>query len=157
MLCVYVYCLVLLEDVEEIVQEVMLWLWENCGDLIIEFLLNQYLFKMIYWRVLNYLMWEQVKIKVEVVFYEWIQVVLCEVDYGCFEELDWKIKEVMVVFFDSYWEVFVMYCFKELSYKEIVEVLDVLLQMVVYCIQQVLKLFCVFLKDYLFMLVWLVG
>ena len=45
MLCAYAHRLVSLEDAEEIVQEVMLWLWENRGDLIIESSLNQYLFK----------------------------------------------------------------------------------------------------------------
>ena len=48
MLCAYAHRLVSLEDAEEIVQEVMLWLWENRGDLIIESSLNQYLFKMTY-------------------------------------------------------------------------------------------------------------
>lgn len=55
MLCAYAHRLVSLEDAEEIVQEVMLWLWENRGDLIIESSLNQYLFKMTYRRVLNHL------------------------------------------------------------------------------------------------------
>ena len=54
MLCAYAHRLVSLEDAEEIVQEVMLWLWENRGDLIIESSLNQYLFKMTYRRVLNH-------------------------------------------------------------------------------------------------------
>mgnify|MGYP002224112762 CR=1 FL=1 len=65
MLCAYAHRLVSLEDAEEIVQEVMLWLWENRGDLIIESSLNQYLFKMTYRRVLNHLTREQVKTKAE--------------------------------------------------------------------------------------------
>ena len=70
MLCAYAHRLVSLEDAEEIVQEVMLWLWENRGDLIIESSLNQYLFKMTYRRVLNHLTREQVKTKAEAAFYE---------------------------------------------------------------------------------------
>ena len=58
---------------------------------------------------------------------------------------------------DSYREAFVMHRFKELSYKEIAEVLDVSPQTVAYRIQQALKLLRVSLKDYLPMLVWLVG
>jgi RNA polymerase sigma-70 factor (ECF subfamily) len=50
-----------------------------------------------------------------------------------------------------------MHRFKELSYKEISEVLDVSPQTVAYRIQQALKLLRVSLKDYLPMLVWLVG
>ncbi len=90
--CAYAHRLVSLEDAEEIVQEVMLWLWENRGDLIIESSLNQYLFKMTYRRVLNHLMREQVKTKAEAAFSERTQAALCEVDYGRFEELDRKIK-----------------------------------------------------------------
>ena len=149
--------LVSLEDAEEIVQEVMLWLWENRGDLIIESSLNQYLFKMTYRRVLNHLTREQVKTKAEAAFYERTQAALCEVDYGRFEELDRKIKEAMAALPDSYREAFVMHRFKELSYKEIAEVLDVSPQTVAYRIQQALKLLRVSLKDYLPMLVWLVG
>lgn len=77
--------------------------------------------------------------------------------YGRFEELDRKIKEAMVALPDSYREAFVMHRFKELSYKEIAEVLDVSPQTVAYRIQQALKLLRVSLKDYLPMLVWLVG
>ena len=138
-------------------QEVMLWLWENRGDLIIESSLNQYLFKMTYRRVLNHLTREQVKTKAEAAFYERTQAALCEVDYGRFEELDRKIKEAMAALPDSYREAFVMHRFKELSYKEIAEVLDVSPQTVAYRIQQALKLLRVSLKDYLPMLVWLVG
>ena len=78
-------------------------------------------------------------------------------DYGRFEELDRKIKEAMVALPDSYREAFVMHRFKELSYKEIAEVLDVSPQTVAYRIQQALKLLRVSLKDYLPMLVcwWL--
>lgn len=153
----YAHRLVSLEDAEEIVQEVMLWLWENRGDLIIESSLNQYLFKMTYRRVLNHLTREQVKTKAEAAFYERTQAALCEVDYGRFEELDRKIKEAMAALPDSYREAFVMHRFKELSYKEIAEVLDVSPQTVAYRIQQALKLLRVSLKDYLPMLVWLVG
>ena len=157
MLCAYAHRLVSLEDAEEIVQEVMLWLWENRGDLIIESSLNQYLFKMTYRRVLNHLTREQVKTKAEAAFYERTQAALCEVDYARFEELDRKIKEAMAALPDSYREAFVMHRFKELSYKEIAEVLDVSPQTVAYRIQQALKLLRVSLKDYLPMLVWLVG
>jgi RNA polymerase sigma-70 factor, ECF subfamily len=100
---------------------------------------------------------EQVKTKAEAAFYERTQAALCEVDYARFEELDRKIKEAMAALPDSYREAFVMHRFKELSYKEIAEVLDVSPQTVAYRIQQALKLLRVSLKDYLPMLVWLVG
>lgn len=157
MLCAYAHRLVSLEDSEEIVQEVMLWLWENREELIIESSLNQYLFKMTYRKALNLLTREQVKTKAEAAFYERTQAALCEVDYGQFDELDRKVKGAIAALPDSYREAFVMHRFKELSYKEIAEVLEVSQQTVAYRIQQALKQLRVSLKDYLPVLVWLVG
>ena len=97
--------------------------------------------QMTYRRVLNHLTREQVKPKAEAAFYERTQAALCEVDYARFEELDRKIKEAMAALPDSYREAFVMHRFKELSYKEIAEVLDVSPQTVAYRIQQALSCF----------------
>ena len=47
-LCTYCYRFVRLEDAEEIVQDVMLWLWENRERPVIEYSLKQYLFKAVY-------------------------------------------------------------------------------------------------------------
>ena len=157
MLCAYAHRMVGLEDAEEIVQEVMLWLWENRRDLIIESSLSQYLFKMTYRRVLNHLTREQIKSKVEAAFFERTQAMLCEVDYRQFEELSEKIKEAMAALPDSYREAFVMHRFKELSYKEIAGILNVSSQTVAYRIQQALKQLRVSLKDYLPLVMWLVG
>ena len=49
-LCTYCYRFVRLEDAEEIVQDVMLWLWENRERPVIEYSLKQYLFKAVYHR-----------------------------------------------------------------------------------------------------------
>lgn len=157
MLCAYAHRMVGLEDAEEIVQEVMLWLWENRRELIIESSLSQYLFKMTYRRVLNHLTREQIKSKVEAAFFERTQAMLCEVDYRQFEELSEKIKEAMAALPDSYREAFVMHRFKELSYKEIAGILNVSSQTVAYRIQQALKQLRVSLKDYLPLVMWLVG
>ena len=54
MLCAYARRFVELEDAEEIVQEIMLWIWEKHSELIIESSLSQYLFKMTYHRALNH-------------------------------------------------------------------------------------------------------
>lgn len=50
-----------------------------------------------------------------------------------------------------------MHRFKELSYKEIAETLQVSPQTVAYRIQQALKQLRIALKDYLPLLTWLVG
>lgn len=156
-LCAYARRMVSMEDAEEIVQEVMLWLWENRRELVIESSVGKYLFKMTYRKVLNHLTRQQIKTKVEAAFYERTQSMLCEPDYKQLEELDRRIHEAIAALPDSYREAFVMHRFKDLGYKEIAEVLDVSPQTVAYRIQQALKLLRVSLKDYLPMLVWLVG
>lgn len=52
-LCTYCYRFVRLEDAEEIVQDVMLWLWENRERPVIEYSLKQYLFKAVYHRCMT--------------------------------------------------------------------------------------------------------
>lgn len=157
MLCAYAHRLLRIEDAEEIVQEVMLWLWENRETLIIESSLNQYLFKMTYRKVLNQLTREEVKSKVETAFYERTQEMLHSEDYCLSEELSHKIKTALATLPESYREAFVMHRFKELSYKEIAVVLDVSPKTVDYRIQQALKLLRVLLKDYLPVITWFVG
>lgn len=156
-LCAYARRMLNKEDAEEIVQEVMIWLWENRCELVVESSLGQYLFKMTYRKVLNHLTRQQIKTKVEAAFYEHTQSMLCEVDYGQLEELSARINEAVAALPDSFRESFVMHRFKDLSYKEIAEVLEVSQQTVAYRIQQALKLLRVSLRDYLPMLVWLVG
>lgn len=48
MLCAYCHKFISLEDSEEIVQDVLFWLWESRKELVIEKSLSQYLFKIIY-------------------------------------------------------------------------------------------------------------
>ena len=55
-LCAYGHRFVDLEDAEEIVQDSLLWIWENRENLIIETSLSSYLFKMIYRTSLHILM-----------------------------------------------------------------------------------------------------
>ena len=56
MLCAYGHRFVDLEDAEEIVEDSLLWIWENRETLVIESSLSSYLFKMVYRRALNKLM-----------------------------------------------------------------------------------------------------
>ncbi|MDR1624773.1 MAG: hypothetical protein LBS04_07360 [Tannerellaceae bacterium] len=53
MLCAYSNRFVCLEDAEDIVQDVMVWLWENRELVQIESSLNSYLFKTVYHRTIN--------------------------------------------------------------------------------------------------------
>ena len=68
-LCAYGHRFVDLEDAEEIVQEIMLWIWEKHSELIIESSLSQYLFKMTYHRALNLIAKKEIINRAEAVFY----------------------------------------------------------------------------------------
>ena len=81
-LCAYAHRFVDLEDAEEIVQDVMLWLWENREILLIESSLSQYLLKMIYHRSLNRIAQKEVKYRADTLFYEKSQAMIYDVDLG---------------------------------------------------------------------------
>ncbi len=70
MLCTYCYRFVRLEDAEEIVQDVMLWLWENRERPIIEYSLKQYLFKAVYHRCITRIAQNEVKQRADTAYYE---------------------------------------------------------------------------------------
>ena len=69
-LCAYAQRFVEYDDGQEIVQDVMLWLWENREILLIESSLSQYLLKMIYHRALNRIAQKEVKYRADTLFYE---------------------------------------------------------------------------------------
>lgn len=149
MLCAYCHRFVDLEDAEEIVQDVMLWLWENRETLVIETSLSQYLFKMIYRRALNRIAQQDVKHRAETYFFEEMQDMLQNSDFYQVEELTQRINKAVAALPPSYREAFVMHRFREMSYKEIATTLNVSPKTVDYRIQQALKQLRTDLKDYL--------
>ena len=72
-LCAYGHRFVDLEDAEEIVQDSLLWIWENRENLIIETSLSSYLFKMIYRKALNKLAHIDATQRADTRFYEEMQ------------------------------------------------------------------------------------
>lgn len=155
MLCAYCHRLVELEDAEEIVQDVMLWLWENRETLAIESSLSHYLFKMVYRRALNRINQKLVKGRADTYFYEEMQDVWQNIDVCQVEELMRHIRQAIAALPDSYREAFVMHRFRDMSYKEIAAALDVSPKTVDYRIQQALKQLRTDLKEYLPLLLFL--
>lgn len=154
-LCAYCHRLVELEDAEEIVQDVMLWLWENRETLAIESSLSHYLFKMVYRRALNRINQKLVKGRADTYFYEEMQDVWQNIDVCQVEELMRHIRRAIAALPDSYREAFVMHRFRDMSYKEIAAALDVSPKTVDYRIQQALKQLRTDLKEYLPLLLFL--
>lgn len=150
MLCAYAHRFVDLEDAEEIVQEVMLWMWEKREELIIESSLNQYLFKMTYHRSLNLITKKEIISRAETYFCSKKQEEMLEdINYYQIEELTKRIEDAISALPESYRIAFVMHRFKQMTYKEIAEALNVSPKTVAYRIQQALYLLREDLKDYL--------
>lgn len=149
MLCAYGHRFVELEDAEEIVEDSLLWIWENRETLVIESSLNSYLFKMVYRRALNKLAHIDATQRADTRFYEEMQEMLQDTDYYQVEELTRRIEEAIAALPESYQEAFVMHRFRDMSYKEIAETLGVSPKTIDYRIQQALKQLRTDLKDYL--------
>ncbi|EIY88046.1 RNA polymerase sigma-70 factor [Bacteroides xylanisolvens] len=148
-LCAYGHRFVELEDAEEIVEDSLLWIWENRETLVIESSLNSYLFKMVYRRALNKLAHIDATQRADTRFYEEMQEMLQDTDYYQIEELAKRIEDAVAALPESYREAFVMHRFRDMSYKEIAETLGVSPKTIDYRIQQALKQLRVDLKDYL--------
>ena len=87
MLCNYGNRFVDLEDAEEIVQDSLLWVWENREVLIINVSLSSFLFTMVYRKALNRIEHNQITQRVLTQFHEDIQEVLHDVDFYQIQEL----------------------------------------------------------------------
>lgn len=148
-LCTYCYRFVRLEDAEEIVQDVMLWLWENRERPIIEYSLKQYLFRAVFNRSMTRIAQNEVKQRADEAYHQRMLDMLQDVDVYLINELSKHIQKAIDELPPSYKEAFIMHRFRDLSYKEIAEILNVSPKTVDYRIQQALKILRVKLKDYL--------
>ena len=149
LLCTYSYRFVRQEDAEEIVQDIMLWLWENREKNVIDNSLKQYLFKSVYHRSLNKITQNEIKQRVDTIFHERMFSGLEDADVYQITEMSKHIKKAIDELPPSYREAFIMNRFKNLSYKDAAEILGVSPKTVDYRIQQALKILRVKLKDYL--------
>ena len=145
-LCAYGHKYVDFHDAEEIVQDSLLWIWENRENLIIE---SSYLFKMVHHKALNKLAHIDAIKRADTRFYEEMQEMIQDMDFYQIKELTKRIEEAVAALPESYRQAFVMHRFRDMSYKEIAETLEVSPKTVDYRIQQALKQLRIDLKDYL--------
>ena len=123
-LCAFGKYYIPIEDAEEVVLDIMTWLWENREFQIIETSLRSYLFMAVRNRCLD-------------------------PDFYVVEELMAKIEKAVMRLPDSYRITFEMSRYQDKTYKEIAKELNVSIKLVEYRIQQALRLLRVELKDYL--------
>lgn len=148
-LCAYAHRFVELNDAEEIVQEIMLWLWEKRSNLPIQVSLRQYLFKMTYHRSLNQISKNEVATRAERIFSEKNEEWFDDISSIQIQELIQRIENAIEQLPETYRTAFIIHRFKGLSYKEIAEMYQVSPKTIDYRIQQALKILRKELKDYL--------
>ena len=142
------------EEIEEIVQETMMWLWENRKSLVADMSLKSLLFTIVRNKCLNTISHIQVKQQVHERLYAKFQ--------EQFENPDFYIGELMALASkairelpDEYRKAFEMNRFEEMTYNEIAERTGVFPKTIAYRISQALKILRTKLKDYIPLLVWL--
>lgn len=143
------------EVAENIVQDLMLWLWENRSELQIRGALSHYLFTSAKNRCLTYLSREALRsnrlsdLRVDVAEPFGVP------DIYQLEELRQNIRRAVEELPEPYREAFEMNRFENRTYKEIAEELGISAKTVDYRIQQSLKILRVKLKDYLLLILFL--
>lgn len=148
-LCIYAYQFVSFEDVEEIVQDVLLWIWQNRDTLLIRNSLKAYLYRSVHLRCLTRIEQNSAKKRIEARYWQQYSSQPSEMpdDYQVDELLN-RIHEAINRLPDKFREAFVLHRFQDRSYKEIAVQLNVSPKTVDYRIQQALKLLREDLKDY---------
>ncbi len=154
-LCAFASQYVTKNEYEEIIQDVMLWLWENRAMLIPEMSLKSLLFTIVKNKCLNRISHEQVCQQVHEKLYAKFQ--------EQFEDPDFYLGELMALASkairelpDEYRIAFELNRFDGLTYQEIATRSGVSSQTIAYRISQALKILRVKLKDYLPLLGWLI-
>ena len=148
-LCAYARQFVEYDDGQEIVQDVMVWLWENREMHTFEISPKSYLFKAVKNRCLTLISRNEIKQRIVNTLYDDQQLRYEDPDFYIVEELSRKIEEALQRLPNSYREAFEMNRFQHLTYGEIASLLNVSSKTVDYRIQQALKLLRVDLRDYL--------
>ena len=156
LLCAYAKQFVDFDDGQEIVQDVMVWFWENSCMQVIESSPKNYLFRAVKNRCLTLINRNELKQRVVSSMYENQQSYYEDPDFYVVEELTRNIENALSRLPETYREAFEMNRFQSMTYNEIAEKLNVSPKTVDYRIQQALKLLRVELKDYLPLLMALV-
>lgn len=137
------------EEIEEIVQETMMWLWENRTCLLADLTLKTLLFTIVKNKALNRLSHFEIRRKVHQEIVDKYQSQFESPDFYLGNELMRLYEEALSRLPKEFREAYEMNRNQHLTHKEIAEILNVSPQTVNYRIGQALKLLRVSLKDYL--------
>ncbi len=148
-LCTYSGQFVGDDEGEEIVQAVMLNLWERHRDLELTSSLNAYLFASVRNKCLTANTTTQRQNRILKFIYEKVQDEIENPDYYDINRLSGAIEDALAKLPDAYREAFIMNRFEEKTYQQIADELNVSPQTVAYRIGQSLKILRKELKDYM--------
>jgi RNA polymerase sigma-70 factor (ECF subfamily) len=137
------------EDAEELVQDLMLFVWENREELIIELSLKSYLFTAVKFRCLNAIRKRQYHERIHSLIYEKVKDQFDDPDYYLANELAENIRKAVDELPETYRETFILSRFGEHTNAEVAEKLSVSVKTIEYRIKQSLKILRIKLKDYL--------
>ena len=148
-LCAYGAQFVSLQDAENIVQDVMLWLWENREGMMIENALGTYLFRAVKNRCLTLINRGAIRSKVVSDLQQSMREKFDSPDFYVVEDLAEHLEAALAELPPTYRQAFEMNRFQGKSYKEIADTLGLSPKTVDYRIQQALKRLRVALRDFL--------
>lgn len=151
-LCEYVSQFISDVEAEELVQDLMLHIWEQREYLAVETSLKSYLFVAAKNRTLNAIRSQQYRKKVHTILYEKIKEQFEDPDYYMVEELAIRIQAAIKELPDNYRETFEMSRFGEQTNAQIAQTLSISVKTVEYRITQSLKILRTKLKEYIIVL-----
>lgn len=138
-----------LEETEEIVQETMVWLWENRLTLKAELTLKSLLFTIVKNKALNRISHYEIKQKVHEEIHQKYESTFENPDFYDQDELFRMYRQTLEKMPKDIRETYLMNRDRSLTHKEIAAILNVSPQTVNYRIGQALKMLRQALKDYL--------
>lgn len=148
-LCEYASQFISDTDAEELVQDLMMYVWEVRENLVIGTSLKSYLFIAVKHRSYNAIRNRQYRERIHSTLYEQLRNQMDDPDFYIVDELVIKIKNAIAQLPDNYRETFEMSRFGEMSHSQIASQLNISVKTVEYRISQSLKILRIKLKDYL--------
>ena len=142
---------------EEIVQDVMMWLWENRQAIATDMSLKSLLFTITKNKCINHISHLRVKQRVHGKLYEKFAKQFEDPDFYIPGELMGKLDDAIKRLPESYRNAFEMNRFENMTYKEIAGKCEVSEKTIAYRISQALKILRKELQDYLPFLIWILS
>lgn len=154
-LCAFASQYVPQAECEEIVQDVMMWLWENRETVVGEMSLKSLLFTIVKNKCLNSVSHRKVKHQVHEELFRKFEEQFEDPDFYIPGELMQKLDQAIKNLPEDYRRSFEMNRFDDMTYNDIAAELGVSPKTIAYRISQSLKILRTELKEYLPLLQWL--